>query len=161
MPDLLDPAILLVLLPTLLPRSTSSPLPHPTDAIAALIHTIHTNLGFRLVISAETTPNPTGASTTETSGDIEIDDGASETPTAVDAEEETGVTEGQLPLGWNSRGEDSYVFEYRHAQSAMTFRIRVGRMVGRVQIDAMAEVGDIIVSSLPPFWHAGRQASPH
>ena len=105
------------------------------------MHTIHTSLGFRLIVPAETTPNPTAAATAESASDVDIDDGASETPTAVDAEEEAGTVEGQLLPGWNARGEDSYVFEYRHAQSAMTFRVRVGRMVGRVQIDAMAEAG--------------------
>ncbi|KAK4684785.1 proteasome inhibitor subunit 1 (PI31), partial [Tremellales sp. Uapishka_1] len=137
---------LLILLTTLLPQSTSSPLPHPTDAIAALVHTVHTALGFRLV-----SPLPASipsSQTTET--DPDIDDGASETPTAV--EEETPVNEaaeGRLPEGWNARGEDSYAFEYRHEQSAMTFRIRVGRMGGRVQIDGMAEDGAPSSLSLP------------
>lgn len=139
MSDPLDTTVLLILLPTLLPRSTSSPFPHPTDAIAALVHTIHTNLDFRLISSTTTPITATTLEQRHAGGDI--DDGASDTATAVEAEEDTGPVEGQLPPGWNARGEDSYVFEYRHGQSAMTFRVRVGRMGGRVQIDAMAEVG--------------------
>ena len=140
MPDLLDATRILILLPVLLPPSTSSPLPNPTDAVAALIHAIHANLDFRLVPSATPTP-VTAAALDNVSTQAEIDDGASETATAVEAEDDTRASEGQLSAGWNARGEDSYVFEYRHPQSAMTFRVRVGRMGGRVQIDAMAEVG--------------------
>ena len=137
----LAPDIILGLLPTLLPRSTSSPLPHPTDAIAALAHAIHTALDFRLV------PSPQGQGITEqnlaahAAASTDIDDGASEaTAVEADGEADAQPVEGQLPQGWNSRGEDSYVFQYRHAQSSMTFRVRVGRMGGRVQLDAMAEV---------------------
>ena len=138
MPGLLDALALLILFPTLLPRSTSSPLPNPTDAIAALVHTIHTTLGFRLIPSINIPL--TGPALQDRPTEEDFDDGASETATAVDLEEDVGATEGQLPTGWNARGEDSYVFEYRHSQSAMSFRVRVGRMGGRVQIDAMAEV---------------------
>ncbi len=142
MPDPLDPRVLLILLPTLFPRSNSSPLPNPTDALAALVHTIHTTLDFRLVPSNITTAPTTAAVAENAAAEADVDDGASETTTAVDADEDTTFApEGQLPAGWNARGEDSYVLEYRHAQSAMTFRVRVGRMGGRVQIDAMAEVG--------------------
>jgi len=70
----------------------------------------------------------------------DFDDGASETTTAVDQDEAEGDVEGRLWTGWNHRAEDSYSFEYKHEQSSMTFRLRVGRMGGRVQIDAMAEV---------------------
>ncbi|CAD6572482.1 MAG: hypothetical protein TREMPRED_000561 [Tremellales sp. Tagirdzhanova-0007] len=139
MPGLLDALALLILFPTLLPRSTSSPLPNPTDAIAALVHTIHTTLGFRLIPSINIPL--TGPALQDRPTEEDFDDGASETATAVDLEEDVGATEGQLPTGWNARGEDSYVFEYRHSQSAMSFRVRVGRMGGRVQIDAMAENG--------------------
>jgi proteasome inhibitor subunit 1 (PI31) len=139
MSDLLDPQALLLLLPTLLPNSTSSPLPNPTDALAALVHTIHTTLGFRLVTPVEAPSMQNAAATRER----EIGDTASETETAVedeDAGEGDGGIGGSLPQGWNARGEDSYIFEYRHPQSAMVFRVRVGRMGGRVQIDGMAEV---------------------
>jgi hypothetical protein len=142
----LDIASLLGSLPTLLPRSTSSPLPHPTDAVAALVHAIHTSLGFRLVGQPS---GPASAQAAQPSQAIpepeaEADDGASETATAVDQEEDAErAPAGRLPEGWNARGEDSYAFEYRHEQSAMTFRVRVGRMGGRVQVDAMAEVSYI------------------
>ena len=143
MPTLLDAHAVLIVLPTILPRSTSSPLPTPTDAIAALVHTIHTTLDFRLIPSNNI--SLTGAALDNRPTEEDFDDGASETATAVDIEEDVGATEGQLPTGWNGRGEDSYVFEYRHSQSAMTFRVRVGRMGGRVQIDAMAEVSHHLI----------------
>ena len=75
----------------------------------------------------------------------DIDDAASETTTAVDQDEDQSSSsdENRLGLNWNARGEDSYVFEYRHAQSSMVFRIRVGRMGGRIQIDGMAEVSTL------------------
>lgn len=141
----LETATLLGRLQTLLPRSTSSPLPQPTDAIAVLVHTIHTALDFRLI------PGSTPSTLVPQAGDIDRaapggqdDDTMSETTTAVDQEQgqegDEAVSGNRLPEGWNSRGEDSYSFEYRHEQSSMTFRIRVGRMGGRVQIDAMAAV---------------------
>lgn len=143
MADPLDVNNILELLPTLLPRSTSSPLPHTTDALAALVHTIHTALAFRLI-------RPATADITETAvqEQQDFDDGASETTTAVDQEEAEGDVEGRLWTGWNHRAEDSYSFEYRHEQSSMTFRLRVGRMGGRVQIDAMAEVRFLLVREL-------------
>ncbi|GFZ44117.1 hypothetical protein JCM24511_01838 [Saitozyma sp. JCM 24511] len=140
----LDTASLLGTLPTLLPRSTTSPLPHPTDAVAALVHTIHTSLGFRLAAqpSASASAQPSQPLQAAPEPESEADDGASETATAVDQEEDAErAPAGRLPEGWNARGEDSYAFEYRHEQSAMTFRVRVGRMGGRVQVDAMAEDG--------------------
>ncbi|WWD17489.1 hypothetical protein CI109_101930 [Kwoniella shandongensis] len=146
----LDTTTLLRSLPDLLPRSTTSPLPKPTDVIAALVHTIHTSLQFRLISptsSSSDEPNITSAAVAEIS-EGDIDDGASETATAVDDQEQQdseqvsgGGSGGRLGEGWNSRGEDGYSFEYKHEQSALTFRVRVGRMGGRVQIDAMAEDG--------------------
>lgn len=155
MPDPLNINALLIFLPTLLPPSTSSPLPNPTDAIAALVHTIHTNLDFRLIPS-NATPLTTDA-VSPPPAEVDIDDGASETATAVNTEDDAAPVEGQLLAGWNARGEDSYVFEYRHGQSSMTFRVRVGRMGGRVQIDAMAEVGSPLLYPVPfssnhDFW---------
>ena len=154
MPNPLDPQTLIRSLPTLLPRSSGSPLLHPTDALAALVHAIHVALDFRLV-NPSATANPAisapsqgaGAAQTQNdasaSGEKEIDDTASETETAVDQEEDLTSVENQLPNGWNDRGEDSYSFQYRHAQSSMVFRIRVGRMGTRVQLDAMAEVSPV------------------
>ena len=135
MPDPLDVDHILGLLPTLLPRSTSSPLPHTTDSLAALVHTIHTALAFRLV-----RPNTEDTPDAAPQEQQEFDDGASETTTAVDQDEAEGDVEGRLWTGWNHRAEDSYSFEYKHEESSMTFRLRVSRMGGRVQIDAMAEV---------------------
>lgn len=133
----LDPTSLLHLLQQLLPVTTSSPLPQATDAIAALVHAIHTALYFRLIPGS--TPSTAPAQPGSRSG--VDDDAASETTTAVEqGDNDAQVPEGRLPEGWNSRGEDSYAFEYRHEQSSMTFRIRIGRMGGRVQIDAMAAV---------------------
>lgn len=145
MSDPLDTKRILELLPTLLPRSTSSPLPHPTDAIAALVHAIHTALLFRVTI-----PTNTQSEDQTPQRDVDIDDGASETSTAVEqegAEAGDGDVENRLWTGWNHRAEDSYGFEYKHPQSSMTFRVRVGRMGGRVQIDATAEVRHLIHST--------------
>jgi proteasome inhibitor subunit 1 (PI31) len=163
MADPLDTSTLLSLLLLLLPTSSSSPLIKPTDAVAALIHTIHTVLDFRLIPqpASAAPPPPTSEESSapesgnQAQGEQDFDDTVSETTTAVDQDQDqdgdgpTGsgpggntrtVTEGRLPTGWNARGEESYTFEYRHAQSAMVFRIRVGRMGGRIQIDGMAEV---------------------
>ncbi|WVR07238.1 hypothetical protein IAU60_004279 [Kwoniella sp. DSM 27419] len=159
MSDPLDTSRLLKVLPQLLPRGTSSPLPKPTDSVTALVHTIHTSLRFRLVHSDRVNVSGTGEASTSSAQDagqdentdVDIDDGASETTTAVDADEaEQGgdgpsnsrtSDENRLEVGWKDRGEDSYTFRYRHEQSAMSFHVRVGRMGGRVQVDAMAEDG--------------------
>ena len=69
-----------------------------------------------------------------------MDDGASDTDTAVDNDDDGTSVDNALNSGWNDRGEDTYSFEYKHEQSSMTFRVRVGKMGGRVQIDATAEV---------------------
>lgn len=151
--DPLDPRSLLSLLSATAPSvHGSSALPHPTDAAAGLVHAIHTALGFRLVPSTPTqgqqAPSSAyndddAASTTATAGTEDDDDARSETTTAVDPDETPDVDvprENVLPATWNARGEDSYMFEYRHEQSAMTFRVRVGRMGQRIQVDAAAEV---------------------
>ena len=143
MPNPLDPVTLLALLPTLLRTSDSSPLARPTDALAALIHAIHTALDFRLVQSTASVQPGQSSSNVQAaqSEEKEFDDGASETTTAVDQEEaESSTVENRLGTEWNARGEESYTFEYRHDQSSLAFRIRVGRMGGRIQVDGMAEV---------------------
>ncbi|WWC70420.1 uncharacterized protein I206_104371 [Kwoniella pini CBS 10737] len=146
-PNPLNPTNLLKLIHQLLPKSTSSPLTHPTDSIAVLIHAIHISLRFRIIQSAPTSSAAESSaqpiiSTTEAEGD-DVDDGASETTTAVDADEDSTSQpqEGTLNTGWNDRGEDAYSLQYRHEQSALSFRIRIGRMGNRVQVDAMAEDG--------------------
>ncbi|BEJ17759.1 hypothetical protein CspHIS471_0700270 [Cutaneotrichosporon sp. HIS471] len=139
----LDPRSLLALVASLAPSvHGSSPLPHPTDAAAALVHAIHTALDFRLVPSTPTPQDPdAGVQNEPTELDACADDDAqSETATAVDPDEGQ-PPENALPATWNARGEDSYMFEYRHGQSAMTFRVRVGRMGNRIQVDAMPEDG--------------------
>ncbi|ORY32544.1 PI31 proteasome regulator N-terminal-domain-containing protein [Naematelia encephala] len=145
----LDPAHLITLISSILPRGTSSPLPRPTDALAALVHAIHTALNFRLVVTPPA--DPPNASSSAPSASVQdppsaedFDDGASETTTAVDQDEDLSsspLPENSLAEGWNVRGEDAYAFEYRHEQSSMVFRVRVGRMGGRVQVDATAEDG--------------------
>lgn len=138
MSDPLNAASLLGLLPTLLPQETTSPLPLSTDAIAALVHTIHTALQFRLVSPA---PQPADdSSKLEQLGSGGDNDDAMSEVTAVEQEDNSQPPVGRLAEGWNSRGEDSYSFQYRHDQSAMNFRVRVGKMGNRAQIDAMAEV---------------------
>ncbi|WVF71666.1 hypothetical protein IAT40_006474 [Kwoniella sp. CBS 6097] len=178
MSDPLSTNTLLSILPRLLPGSTTSPLPNPADAVAALVHAIHTSLGFRL-IQSQPQPQPQTQTPSQEANegrtghddrnawlsagadaeDIDVDDGASETTTAVDPEAEqdqeqeqeqeqgnnTGganVAENRLREGWNARGEESYTFQCRHGQSSLSFRIRIGRMGGRVQVDAMAEDGE-------------------
>lgn len=134
----LNTASLLSLLPTLLPQGTTSSLPHSTDAIAALVHTIHAALQFRLVSPA---PQPAeDNSKLEQPGSSGDNDDTMSEVTAVEQEDSSQPPAARLAEGWNSRGEDSYSFQYRHDQSAMNFRIRVGKMGNRAQIDAMAEV---------------------
>lgn len=155
MADPLDPRALLSLLIATTPSvHGSSPLPLPTDAAAALVHAIHTALGFRLAPSTPTQEGQAGPSGSLDDADAaaavanegDDDDARSETTTAVDPDEAPSVSappENILPANWNARGEDSYMFEYRHEQSAMTFRVRVGRMGQRIQVDAAAEVSRI------------------
>ncbi|KAG6832924.1 hypothetical protein H0H92_004808 [Tricholoma furcatifolium] len=54
--DILDPAALISLLPTLLPPSSKS-LASPQDAIAALLHSIFTAVAFRLIAVDESSPS--------------------------------------------------------------------------------------------------------
>lgn len=143
MTDPLEAKAVLLTIPGLLPRSTSSPLPRPTDVIAALVHAIHTALDFRLV-----NQQPTQSQQEVSPPDHkDIDDGASETETAVENDDESPTGDNMLNEGWNGRGEDTYIFEYRHAQSSLSFRVRVGKMGGRVQVDATAEA-----SSISLYW---------
>ncbi|KAL0250751.1 hypothetical protein I308_102967 [Cryptococcus tetragattii IND107] len=147
----LNTASLLSLLPTLLPQGTTSPLPQSTDAIAALVHTIHAALQFRLVSPA---PQPAEDNfKLEQPGYSGDNDDTMSEVTAVEQEDSSQPPAGRLAEGWNSRGEDSYSFQYRHDQSAMNFRIRIGKMGNRAQIDAMAEDGEplnlsIVISEL-------------
>lgn len=106
------------------------------------------------------------------------DDTVSETATAVDDEPAGQASSSQnlavsqeviagarLPSGWNSRGEDSYTFEYKHEQSGLKFIVRVGRMGGRVNVSGMAEVRlacweeTVSQSSFPPHSATGWRTS--
>ncbi|GMK58008.1 hypothetical protein CspeluHIS016_0500400 [Cutaneotrichosporon spelunceum] len=143
MSDPLASSALLALLVSLTPSvHASSPLPRPTDAAAALVHAIHTALDFRLIPATRTQQDTDTAVQDEPIGpDAAADDDTqSETATAVDPDEGQPPANA-LPASWNARGEESYMFEYRHAQSAMMFRVRVGRMGNRIQVDAMPEDG--------------------
>ena len=137
-------------LPHLLAQ-TDWPLSQPADAAAALVHTIHIALGFRLVRPAAPLPHARGDETH--TGDAEEhhvgvenqDDSQSEATyvnpdTDNDGEPGAPPPAGRLADDWNAHGEGSYVFEYKHEQSSMEFMIRVGRMGGRVQVDAVAGV---------------------
>lgn len=116
--------------------------------------------------SSDTATTPTATATAGPSGDAMDtdtdvgDDAASETTTAVDPADDPNpaahvdVAHGRLPQGWNARGEDAYVFAYAHPQSSMRFRVRVGRMGARVQIDAMADVST--GTERLRFWHVLR-----
>ncbi|KAG5637458.1 hypothetical protein H0H81_004475 [Sphagnurus paluster] len=53
--DILDPSALISLLPTLLPSQTKT-LVSPQDAVVALIHSIFSTVGFRLIAIDETSP---------------------------------------------------------------------------------------------------------
>lgn len=156
MSDPLNAASLLGLLPTLLPQGTTSPLPLSTDAIAALVHAIHTALQFRLVSPAPQPVDDNSKLEQPRSGG-DNDDAMSEV-TAVEQEDNSQPPIGRLAEGWNSRGEDSYSFQYRHDQSAMNFRVRVGKMGNRVQIDAMAEVSVSALNVSRKQWHQGPDA---
>ncbi len=162
MTDPLDPRALLALVASLAPSvHGSSALPRATDAAAALVHAIHTALDFRLAPGTPTPQTQHGDVQDEpTDGDASVDDDArSETTTAVDPDEGQ-APENVLPANWNARGEDSYMFEYRHPQSAMTFRVRVGRMGNRIQIDGMPEVSPSVASGAkrPGRREAGRSS---
>jgi hypothetical protein len=160
MPNPIGARELLQALPGLLAR-TDWPLSQPADAAAALVHTIHIALGFRLIRPAASRPSDdsTGDSQEEshqgqdqaagtgqdsTSGaseDVDIDDSQTEATYVNPAEGDAGPPPpGRLADDWNAHGEGSYVLEYKHEQSSMEFMIRVGRMGGLVQVDAMAAV---------------------
>ncbi len=158
----LSASALLGALPTLLPRPPTRSNPgflHPTDALAGLVHAVHTALGFRYVpqqrgealqrrlderesVRAEQEQQVQGRD-----GRQRDDDTFSETTTAVEPEGDgadarpAAPQENQLEQGWNARGEDAYTFAYKHEQSQMRFTIRIGRMGSRISVMGMADVG--------------------
>ncbi|KAJ9099846.1 hypothetical protein QFC21_003848 [Naganishia friedmannii] len=158
---------LLALLQHLLPSSTTSTLTQPTDLVAAYVHAVLISLRFRL----NTTPNESEERSSESrvhaeeagnaaAAGADDDDTLSEADTAVADDDQQpaesvpeqgftrlGVTvadaeASRLPGGWNTRGEDSYTFTYKHQQSQMTFTFKVGRIGNRVSVMGMAEDGE-------------------
>jgi hypothetical protein len=93
----LDPATLLARIPSYLAPSTA--VPHPTAAIAVVVHAVNAARGLRLV-------------------------GNDGTPSS------------SLPP-WN---EDHYTLTYASDKTEATFRVRIARMGGRIQVDAMLDV---------------------
>jgi hypothetical protein len=126
-PNPLEADSLLATIPHLLPNPTSQ-LRAPSDGLAALIHSIHTALGFRL----------TGPAAQSQSQGKE-DDTNSEA-TAVNQDQASPEHASRLANGWNIHGEDMYAFEYRHEQSSLVFRIRIMKMGDRIQVVGVAEV---------------------
>jgi proteasome inhibitor subunit 1 (PI31) len=160
MPDPTLPKALVALVPHLLPATGDASLDTPTDLIAALVHAIQISLGFRLANTPSQQNSDDKGPPRQTEDDRvpesrprnNDDDTFSETETAVNDDEQVQppseglavsrsiIDAAKLLPGWNSRGEDSYTFEYKHEQSGLKFIIRVGRMGGRVNVSGMAEV---------------------
>lgn len=112
MAGLLSPAKLKQLATSLLPtpQPGSPDLTAPIQAAAALVHAIHTSLGFRLV-------DPPPAATPE--GDAAA----------------SNELKNRLPLGWSAT---STKFKYRHEQSSLEFVINLVELGGRGMIAAVA-----------------------
>lgn len=145
----MDTQGILALAQFLRPTGSGPSLVHSTDLIALVIHSIQVAVNFRL-------NPPTNDLQSEAKEDDgrDDDDAVSESDTAVGDDDDScsprfpaslGITpedalQSRLPTGWNSRGEDSYTFTYRHAQSSMGFVVKVGKIGGRVSVMGMAEV---------------------
>lgn len=105
----LTPSTLLSLALALVPPSTTT-LAQPADALALLIHAIHTNVGFRLI--SPVAPRAEGQSEGQ-------------------AHEEQ---KNALGPGWDA----ALKFKYRHEQSALEFVVSVVELGGRAIIAAVA-----------------------
>ena len=121
MTDILDPSALLHVLPSLLPSSSALPsstplLRHPSDALAALIHTIMTRLDFRLTGLSETDRLATPASDTSSSSS-------------------------KLPANWNTGGPDHYSFRYKHHQSSLDYLVKLVKLGNKMVIHGIAMQG--------------------
>ncbi|SNX84859.1 uncharacterized protein MEPE_03568 [Melanopsichium pennsylvanicum] len=139
--DLLDPSALLSVLPTLLPASSSEPqLRNPSDALAALIHTILTRLDFRLVGLSEDDRLPT----------------SSDVPTSLPNEAN------KLPSQWNHKGPDHYAFRYKQNQSSLDYLVKLVKLGSRSIVHGIAlqgsktstmevQLGDFFSTSYWPF----------
>lgn len=101
--------------------NTTATLSNSTSLIALLVHSIHTSLGFR-----QTRPQPPT---------IDNEGTTSQDP----------LTRNRITTDWfeNNSKEESFSFEYRHEQSSLVFQVRIGRLGGRIVINAVAvEVSD-------------------
>ncbi|TKY85338.1 hypothetical protein EX895_005500 [Sporisorium graminicola] len=148
MSDLLDPSALLhVLQQQLLPSTSSSSssseplLRNPSDALAAMIHTIMTRLDFRLTGLSEEDRLPPSQ-----------DDSASSTSNT-------------LPETWNAKGPDHYCFRYKHHQSSLDFLIKIIKLGNKAVIHGVALQGtktstmevvlsDFLSTAFWPYPHA-------
>ncbi|KAG8716297.1 hypothetical protein FRC11_005127 [Ceratobasidium sp. 423] len=110
MTDLLDASALLGKVPNVLPHSNKN-LSSPQDAVAILLHSAMTALGFRLVAIDEDAPA---------------------------TEPEAGAAPGLLPEGWNRKGPDVYTFKYKHEQSSFTFLLKLVKMSGKMIVHGIA-----------------------
>lgn len=117
LPDKLAP-LLIELLPV------NAVLSNPASAIAALAHATHTSLGFRL-----TKPAPQANNAGE------------------EAQNELSQRN-KLAGTWFERcsEDESFAISYRHEQSSLLFELRIGRLGGRIVVNAVAvEVKDHFV----------------
>ncbi|CAE6486796.1 unnamed protein product [Rhizoctonia solani] len=110
MANLLDASALLSKVPNVLPASNKT-LSSPQDAIAILLHSAMTSLGFRLVAIDEDAPA---------------------------REPEAGATSGLLLEGWNRKGPDVYTFKYKHEQSSFTFLLKLVKISGKIIVHGIA-----------------------
>lgn len=148
MTNLLDPSALLHVLPQLLPTTPSSSEPQlrsPSDALAALIHTILTRLDFRLTGLAEDDRLP------------------SSTTTATESESTpTSTSSNKLPAEWNAKGPDHYSFRYKHHQSSLDYLVKIVKLGNKAVIHGIAlqgsktstleiPLGDYLSSSFWPY----------
>ncbi|SPO26843.1 uncharacterized protein UTRI_04156_B [Ustilago trichophora] len=148
MTDLLDPSALLHVLPQLLPTTSSSFEPQlrsPSDALAALIHTILTRLDFRLTGLAEDDRLPPSVTATTDSDS---------TPTS--------TSSNKLPAEWNAKGPDHYSFRYKHHQSSLDYLVKIVKLGNKAVIHGIAlqgsktstlelPLGDYFSSSFWPY----------
>ncbi|CAE6388274.1 unnamed protein product [Rhizoctonia solani] len=110
MANVLDASALLSKVPNLLSDSNKT-LSSPQDAVAILLHSAMTALGFRLVAISEDAP----------ARDLEA-----------------GTTPGLLPEDWNRKGPDVYTFKYRHEQSSFTFLLKLVKISGKMMVHGIA-----------------------
>ena len=111
----LAPDTLAALITQLLPANAV--LSNSASAIAVLAHAIHSSLGFRLVKAAP--PPVTGPEET-----------VSQQPSQ----------QNKLASSWFERcaEDESFATSYRHEQSSLLFEVRIGRLGGRIVVNAVA-----------------------